>query len=79
MIKYRFIGDRHIEEIENFVKISKLKVLMREMKIYSAVFSQDLTYAEIESKDGKLKIPVDGLDGLINFLVKSKRFSSSRE
>ncbi len=71
-IKYRFIGEKEIpEEIENFVKISKLKILMRKNKIYSAVFSQDLTSVELETKDGKMKIPTDGIDGLISLLLSS--------
>jgi transcription-repair coupling factor (superfamily II helicase) len=60
------------EELENFVKISKLKVLMRKLKVYSAIFSKDLSYVDIESDKGKVRIPLlNGIDDLIQLMRKS--------
>jgi len=43
---------------------------MRRLGIFSAVFSKDLTYVQIESKEGKMRIPVSGIDELIQMLTK---------
>jgi transcription-repair coupling factor (superfamily II helicase) len=43
---------------------------MRRLGIFSAIFSKDLTFVEIESKEGKMKIPVSGIDELIEILSK---------
>jgi transcription-repair coupling factor (superfamily II helicase) len=62
--------DNSFPELDNFVKIAKLKAIMRRLGIFSAIFSKDLTFVEIESKEGKMKIPVSGIDELIEMLSK---------
>jgi len=63
-------NDNSFPELDNFVKIAKLKTIMRRLGIFSAVFSKDLTYVQIESKEGKMRIPVSGIDELIQMLTK---------
>ncbi len=56
------------EELLNFVKIAKLKMLMRNLRIYSAVFSKDMSLVELETAEGKKKLSVSDIDGLMNIL-----------
>jgi transcription-repair coupling factor (superfamily II helicase) len=58
-------------ELENFVKIVKLKTIMRKLGIFSAIFSKDLSYVELESKDGRMKIPVSGIDEFLQMIRKN--------
>ena len=58
-------------ELINFFKISVLKLFMRQRGIFSAVFSQDMASVEIESHEGKMVIPVSGIDELIHILERS--------
>ncbi len=56
-------------ELENFIKIIKLKILMRKLNIFSASFSKDMLYVELNSQFGRMKISLNrGIDELTELL-----------